>query len=140
MAVDVLHRNITNGERLAAIGKYPLPDIMSAPGHKRLRSPESARAIAQRFKEGGTLLAADPIQLNVHTRTVDGHVEIQSVQCQDGNHRVAASVLAGAETVSCLLHPTDSGPRPCERIRHQRLSTPPVGPLRHSALDRHPVH
>jgi hypothetical protein len=137
MAADVLHRNITNDERLAAISSYRLPDIVSAPGHKHLRSPETARAIAQQFKQGETLMADEPILLNVHTRSTDGHVEILSVQCQDGNHRVVASVLAGAETVSCLSNKLDTSSRPRKRLRHERPPAPPVGPLRYRERDHH---
>lgn len=104
MEADILHRNIRTHERIAALGLVRLDEMLCAPGHTTLRSPPAARALCDRLRNGGDLLDLEPIVLNALTKTCpSGSVELLAVQCIDGNHRVAASVLAGVGTVECLL-------------------------------------
>ena len=95
---DQLHRNISQAKRYDIVKDFPVKQITSAPGHHDLRSPEAMVGMARRMAERNTSRifdGNDKIQLNVFTRVVDRHVEVRSIEVQDGNHRLAAGLHAG---------------------------------------------
>lgn len=103
MEADVLHRNVSTKERIKTIHLIRLSDLLCAPGHTSLRNPPSVHALSDRIRSGGDLLDLEPVVLNAFTKTnPDKSVRLVAVQCMDGNHRLAASVLAGVETIGHL--------------------------------------
>ena len=92
-----LHQNITDHERSRVIRRYPVGSIISAPGHQRLRDPEAVLAISRMLAAGGCrAMATVPILLNVFTcEEEDGCVTLRTVECIDGNHRLAGGLHSG---------------------------------------------
>lgn len=97
MNVDRLHENITNAERLEIIGGYLVEAVLTAPGHTTLRNPDAIVELMTDIRRGefGGLLR-EPFLFGIFT-TVDGSaVELQSIECLDGHHRLLAGLLSGA--------------------------------------------
>jgi hypothetical protein len=96
-ALDRLHQDITNQERIRLVGSFSVAEIVSAPGHRRLRHPGVLGDMSRRIA-GGDLgpIGDEPILLNVFTAVgPEGGVGISTVECVDGNHRLAAALHAG---------------------------------------------
>lgn len=99
-----LHENISNAERIQVIKNIPITEIVSAPGHLMLRKPDAVKAMAKAIEnanDGGKsfVKGQEPIVLNVFTsKVVDEagktNITIRSIEVMDGNHRLAAGVLA----------------------------------------------
>jgi hypothetical protein len=119
-----LHSNISNAERLAVIKKIPVSEILSAPGHLELRNPKAVKQMAQIIESAGDAGKAfvkgkEKIVLNVFTQVVtseDGKtqkVAIRGVEVMDGNHRLAAGLLAkmgeAQDTLVAGLHAKKAG-------------------------------
>lgn len=122
--VDLLHKNITNAERLKVINKVPVSEILSAPGHLELRNPDAVVKMARVIESAGDagksfVKGKEKIVLNVFTKVVtseDGKsrkVIIRSIEVMDGNHRLAAGLLAklgeAQDTLAAGLHAKRSG-------------------------------
>lgn len=100
--VDVLHTNVPNSARKEALGGRSLASVLCAPGHSTLRNPEAVPVLADLAAKTGTLPAGEPVVINVATCVEDEHVRVKALHCCDGNHRVAAAIFAGMETLSDL--------------------------------------
>lgn len=97
MNVDRLHERITNAERLEAIGQVPVWEILTAPGHTRLRDPGAITGLAAAIGEGQLeRLVREPILLGIFTAEDGSEIGLRSVECLDGHHRLLAGLLAGA--------------------------------------------
>jgi hypothetical protein len=95
-AFDRLHQDIDSGERLALIRACPIAEIVSAPGHRQLRSPEAVRAIALQIERGAWAeVFRQPVLLGLFTREEHGAVLLRAVECLDGHHRLLAALLSG---------------------------------------------
>jgi hypothetical protein len=101
----LLHTNVSNAERLKVISRIPVSEILSAPGHLKLRRPEAVREMAKIIEAAGDggksfVKGKEKIVLNVFTKVVtseDGKtqkVAIRGIEVMDGNHRLAAGLLA----------------------------------------------
>jgi hypothetical protein len=96
--MDRLHEDIGNEERIELIRSLPLAEVISAPGHRRLRNPGAVLEMSRRIAEGDLgPIGSELIILNVFTTSepVPG-VQIRSIECVDGNHRLAAALHADA--------------------------------------------
>lgn len=100
-----LHQNISNADRINIIRRVPVSEILSAPGHRQLRSPSAVTSMAKAIEQAGDggrafVRGKEKIVLNVFTKVVtseDGatqKVVIRGIEVMDGNHRLAAGVLA----------------------------------------------
>lgn len=102
--VGNLHKNISNAERLAVIKDVPISEILCAPGHLTLRNPSSVIEMAKqisRVADGGKsfVRGKEKIVLNVFTTKKKNNIGpdeviIRSIEVMDGNHRLAAGLLA----------------------------------------------
>lgn len=102
--IAMLHKDISNLERIKVIEEVPVSEIMSAPGHLRLRNPDAVKQMAKQIEEasdGGRTFVKDKekIVLNVATKKVvsesgEVSVSIRSIEVVDGNHRLAAGFHA----------------------------------------------
>ena len=93
-----LHTNISNQRRIQLLKNVSVGDVMSAPGHSQLRSPEKIVGLAQHITAtGGAGFDKEPIVIGVFTRNAPNGsgVIVRSVEVQDGNHRLAAGLLSG---------------------------------------------
>jgi hypothetical protein len=80
----------------AAIADFPIGQVISGPGHHDLRSPATVLVIADQLARNGRIDVADPAVLNVKvTELSPDRYEIEAVECQDGNYRLAAYLLEG---------------------------------------------
>lgn len=86
----------THARRVQAIGSFRVADIVSAPGHKRLRNPEAVTRIATQINAGDLEHMFDePLLLGIFTRKVRGTTLLHSVDCLDGHHRLLAGFVCG---------------------------------------------
>ncbi len=95
-----LHRNVSNRERYEVIKDVPLSEVVSAPGHEFLRSPQAVEGIAKDLKASGDagrkmFEGKEPMLLNVYTKDEGGKVVVTGVEVLDGNHRFAGGLHSG---------------------------------------------
>ena len=98
--------------RQQAIASVKVADVMSAAAHLDLRDPKKVFYFANQIKEAkdpGAHTSSEieatknlmrefakaPIVINVFTETKNGAVVINSIECTDGNHRLAAGLVGG---------------------------------------------
>ncbi|MHC4515224.1 MAG: hypothetical protein ACYTGW_02635 [Planctomycetota bacterium] len=93
-----MHQDTSNSQRIELLREFPVAEMISAPGHQRLRHPKALIVLSHQIARGDIeSMYAEPILLNVvTTRTPDGGVEISTVEIVDGNHRLAAALHAGS--------------------------------------------
>jgi len=111
--VELLHQNISNTQRIDIIKEVPIGEILCAPGHLSLRNPsaviEMAKQISQAADGGKNFVKGkEKIVLNVFTTTQknfvgEPEIVIRSIEVMDGNHRLAAGLLALDENAKDLL-------------------------------------
>lgn len=92
-----LHGDISNRERVEVLAEFRLEDVVTAPGHRALRGPLALKEMVGQLAAGrGDLCGDESILLGAFTR-VDamGAVSLASLECIDGNHRLAAGLLSG---------------------------------------------
>lgn len=97
---QLFHQNISNQQRVELLGIAPLGDVMSAPGHAILRSPQAVKAISAEMAKPNWVppqsWREEPMVLNVVTESgPNGTVKVRAVELQDGNHRFAAGLDSG---------------------------------------------
>lgn len=93
--LDRLHENIGTAERLELIRDFRIEEIMSAPGHRELRSPSAVVAIAELISRGELdAVLREPILLGVFTSGRSGEVVVRSIECLDGHHRLLGGLLS----------------------------------------------
>jgi hypothetical protein len=102
-----MHQDTSNSQRIELLREFPVAEMISAPGHQRLRHPKALNELSHQIASGDTgSMCAEPILLNVVTAEVPGGgVEISTVEIVDGNHRLAAALHAGSWTVIADIPP-----------------------------------
>jgi len=96
MNIARLYEKLTDAERIEVIGQFPIQDVLSAPGHTKLRNPDAVADLASRIARGevGSLFH-EPILIGIFTVSNGSEVTLRSVECLDGHHRLLAGFLAG---------------------------------------------
>ena len=86
-----------NTDRQKALGHFQIKDIISAPGHRRLRNEEKVVQLAEHFPALGV---GSKIILNVLVNPMPYKInnerlmfKVLTVECFDGHHRLVASLI-----------------------------------------------
>lgn len=91
-----LLEDIETPERIRAIADFAIAEVLCAPGHRSLRSPEAVASMADEIARGELdRVLAEPILLGLFTEERRGAVTLRAVECLDGNHRLLAGLLSG---------------------------------------------
>lgn len=68
MNIARLHEKLTDAGRIEVIGQFPIRDVLSAPGHTKLRNPDAVADLASRIIEGEVdSLFHEPILIGIFT-------------------------------------------------------------------------
>lgn len=90
--------NNSLNERFHAIADYPIENIIIAPGHQSLRSPNKINGLANYIADSsGGDFAKDPMTLNLIT---DSDGKIKFVDIWDGHHRLIAYLQLEKKKIS----------------------------------------